>query len=184
MLKELDNTEMTSCFPVGNGGMGISLQHSGDADYSEQSLDTSLWKKSGRLQIGTGLVYCWIRLPVTGHIGFGSARIGIRVHVSDKLTAGWELDYRFLEKQGKSNPERGPQFFRMGFGYEWRTDLFMSIQIEKDSGLPVNIIGYTRIPLWGTVLFFIRNQWRMAGALYFKSGWKKNRLCIQIYTFI
>ncbi len=34
MLKELENVVMTSCFSMGNGGLGISLQHSGDAGYN------------------------------------------------------------------------------------------------------------------------------------------------------
>ena len=65
MLKELENIEMTSCFPLGNGGLGISLQHSGDAGYSEQGLELAYGIKAGRLQIGTG--FEWLMDQAAGY---------------------------------------------------------------------------------------------------------------------
>ncbi len=91
MLKELENTEMTSCFPMGNGGLGISLEHSGDAGYNEQALDLAYGIKAGRLQIGTG--FEWLMDQAAGYraVGFGSAHIGFCFHVSEKLMTGWAL---------------------------------------------------------------------------------------------
>jgi len=181
MLKELENTEMTSCIPMGNGGLGITLQHSGDAGYNEQCLALASGIKAGRLQIGTGFAY--LRNQAAGYraISFGSARVGICFHASEKLTAGWTLGLPVFGIAGKTNPERGPQFFSMGFGYEYRPDLFMSIQVEKDAGLPVNITAYTEYR-YGEQFSFAFGINSLAGSLYFKSGWKKNRLCIQVYT--
>ena len=181
MLKELENTEMTSCFPMGNGGLGFSLQHSGDAGYNEQALELAYGIKTGRLQIGTG--FTWLHDQAAGYrpVSFGSACVGICYHVSEKLTTGWSLGLPVFGIAGKSNPERGPQFFGIGFGYEYRPDLFMSVEIEKDAGLPVNIIAYTEYR-YGELFSFAFGINGLAGALYFKSGWKKNRLCIQAYT--
>ena len=81
MLKELENTEMTSCFPMGNGGLGIALQHSGDAGYREQGLGLAYGIKAGRLQIGTGFEYLMDQAAGYRAIGFGSARAGICFHV-------------------------------------------------------------------------------------------------------
>lgn len=181
MLKELTNTEMTSCFPVGNGGLGIALQHSGDADYNEQGLTLAYGIKAGRLQTGAGFAYLFDQAAGYRAIRFGSARVGICFHVSDKLTAGWGLGLPVFGIAGKTNPERGPQFFNMGFGYEYRPDLFMSVQFEKDAGLPASIIAYTEYE-YGEQFSFAFGINGLAGAVYFKSGWKKNRLSIQIYT--
>jgi hypothetical protein len=181
MLKELDNAEITSCFPVRGGGLGLALQHSGDADYREQSLALAYGIKAGRLQIGTEFNYLLDQAIGYEVNSFGDALAGICFHVSDKLTAGWVLGLPVFGIAGKTNPERGPQFFNMGFGYEWRPDLFMSIQIEKESGLPVDITVYTEYR-YGEQFFFAFGINGMAGAIYFKSGWKKNRLGIQIYS--
>jgi hypothetical protein len=181
MLKELENTEMTSSFPIGNGGLGIALQHSGDAGYNEQGLELAYGIKAGRLKIGTGFEYLHDHAAGYPGIGFGSAQLGICFHVSDKLTAGWTLGLPVFGVAGKTNPERGPQFFKMGFGYECTPDLFMSVQVEKDAGLPVSITAYTEYR-YGEQFSFAFGINGLAGALYFKSGWNKNRLCIQIYT--
>jgi hypothetical protein len=181
MLKELDITKMTVCFPLGNGGLGIALQHSGDPDYNEQSFNLSYGIKTGRLQIGTGFLYSRDQAGGYRAIGFGSACAGICFHVSEKLTTGWVLGLPVFGIGGKTNPERGPQFFTMGFGYEYRPDLFMSVQVEKNAGLPVNIIASVEYR-YGDQFSFTFGITGLAGALYFKSGWKKNHLGIQIYT--
>jgi hypothetical protein len=181
MLKELDQTHLAACFPLGNGGLGISLQQSGDADYHEQGLLLAYGLKAGRLQIGTGFTY--LRDQALGYpaVGFGSAHVGICFHVTDKLTAGWVLGLPVFGVAGKTIPERGPQFFRLGFGYEWTPDLFLSIQVEKNAGQPAHITGNIDYR-YGDQFFFAFGVDGVAGALYFKSGWRKNRLSIQIYT--
>ena len=181
MLKELENAEMTAGFPVGNGGMGVALQHSGDAGYREQGLVLAYGLKAGRLQIGTGFEYLLDQAAGYRAVRFGSAQAGICFHVSDKLTAGWVLGLPVFGIAGKTNPEKGPQFFNMGFGYEWRPDLFMSVQIEKEAGLPADIIAYTEYR-YGEQFSFAFGINGLAGAVYFKSGWKKNHLGIQIYS--
>ncbi len=43
--------------------------------------------------------------------------------------------------------------------------------------------SFPGISLWRAVLFLFGVN-SLGGALYFKSGWKKNRLCIQLYTYM
>jgi len=181
MLKELQYAALSVCLPVGGGGLGMVLEHSGDAGYREQGLGLSYGIKAGRLQIGTGFAYLLDQAAGYRATGFGLARAGICFHVSDKLTTGWVLGLPVFGIAGKASPERGPQFFNVGFGYEWRPDLFMSIQIKKDAGLPVNIIACIEYR-YGEQFFFAFGINGQAGAVYFKSGWRKNRLTVQIYS--
>jgi hypothetical protein len=183
MLKELDNYEAAASCKLGNGGLGISLKQSGDADYNEQGLELGYGKNLGRLELGIGFQY--LRDQASGYpgIGFGSSGIGIRFHVSEKLISGWELGLPVFGKAGKTNTEKAPQFFRMGFGYEWRPDLLVVLQLEKISGLPLNLIGSVEYRYEEQFIFsFGINS--LPGTLFFKSGWKKNQLCIQIYTIV
>ena len=181
MLQELQYAVLSACLPVGGGGLGMVLEHSGDAGYREQGLGLSYGIKAGRLQAGTGFEYLMNQASGYPAAAFGSARAGICFQVTDQLTAGWVLGLPVFGIAGKSNRERGPQFFNMGFGYEWRPDLFMSIQVEKESGLPVKITAYTEYH-YGDEFSFGFGINGLAGAVYFKSGWKKNRLSVQIYS--
>lgn len=181
MLKELDNYELAANFMLGNGGIGISLQQSGDVDFSEQALDLAYGKKLGRLELGIRFGYLQDKAAGYASIGFGSSGIGICFHASEKLTAGWEIGLPAFGRAGKTNTERAPQFFNMGFGYELRPDLFLAFKVEKTAGLPVNTVSYIEYR-YSEQFFFSFGINSLAGAPYFKSGWKKNRLCIQLYT--
>ncbi|HEY4935760.1 MAG TPA: hypothetical protein VII44_04235 [Puia sp.] len=181
MLKELDNYALAASCILGKGGLGISLQRSGDTDYSEQALELAYGKNLGRLEMGIRFGYLQDKAAGYRGIGFGSSGIGMRFHVSEKMITGWELGLPVFGRAGKSNPEKGPQYFRMGFGYEWRADLFLALQIIKASGLPLNVISSIEYR-YSEQFFFSFGVNSNAGSPYFKTGWKKNRLCIQIYT--
>ena len=108
-------------FRCGTEVLGIALEHSGDANYRNRVWTLAYGIKSGALQTGVG--FCIPAYQAAGYpgISFGSAGVGICFHVSDKLTAGWELGLPVFGIAGKTNPEKAPQIFRMGFGYEYRT---------------------------------------------------------------
>jgi hypothetical protein len=181
MLQELDNYKLAASFRLGNGGCGIAIQRSGDADYNELGLNLAYGKKLGRLQIGISFICLTDRVTGYKGTGFISSGIGFCFRVSEKLTTGWELGLPVSVFEGRINPEKGPQFFKMGFGYESGPDLFLSFQVEKTAGLPVNLIGYIEYR-YSEQFFLAFGMNSLAGAPYFKSGWKKNRLSIEIYT--
>ena len=68
---------MAASFLLGNGGLGMALQHSGDADYKEQSLELAYGKNLGRLQIWVSILNYQLD-QATGYqaVGFGSAAVG------------------------------------------------------------------------------------------------------------
>jgi hypothetical protein len=181
MLKELDKTGLAACMPWGKGGLGIMLQQSGDMDYNERSLQLAYGKNAGRFQIGTGFLLLNNHAAGYRSVAYGSARVGICFNISEKLTTGWDLELPVFGTAGKVNQERGPLGFSMGFGYEWTPELFISFQVEKDAGLPVNITAYTEYR-YNEQFFFAFGINGVAGAVYFKSGWKKNRFSVQLYT--
>jgi hypothetical protein len=181
MLKELNAYKISASGNIGNGGFGMALERSGDALYSEQSLDLAYGKNLGKTELGTRFGYLWDQASGYGNIGFGYCGIGMRMHVTDKLITGWELDLPVFGKAGKTNPEKGAQLFRMGFGYEAEEDLFLAIQIEKASDRSSNLSASVEYR-YGEQFFFSFGINSVEASLFFKSGWKKNQLCIQIYT--
>ena len=181
MLDELDNYEIAASCALGKAGFGMAVQYSGDMDFNEQVLQLAYGKNLGRVQLGIQFAYQEDRAAAYPTIGFGSTSIGTCFHVSEKLITGWVIGLSAGGTTGDSNPERDARFFEMGFGYEMRPDLFLAMQITKASGQPVNItcsLGYR----YGEQFFFSIGLNSDLSTPYFKSGWKKNQLCIQLYT--
>ncbi len=181
MLQELDCTTMAASINMGNGGLGVELQQYGDADYNEQSLELAYGKNLGKLRMGISFGYQIDRASGYQGVGFGSSGIGIQFQASEKLIVGWNLGLPVFGYAGKSHPETGSQSFRMGFGYEWRSDLFLAVEIEKASGIPLNVISSVEYH-YGEHFFFSFGLNSNTGSPYFKTGWKKNKLYIQVYT--
>ena len=181
LLKELGGYAFSMAVPILKSGIGLSLKQDGDPNYHEQGLELAYGKNLGVLEFG--ICFSYLRTQAIGYpgISFGSAGAGVRFHVSEKLVTGWELEVPVFPAQAKTTTEKSPQIFKMGFGYEQTPELFISIQIEKSSGLPLNIIS--------AIDYRYQDQFDFSfgvssfnGALYFKSGWKKNGLGIQLYT--
>ncbi|HSZ31853.1 MAG TPA: hypothetical protein VK772_01005 [Puia sp.] len=181
MLSELNDYTLAASGILAKGGFGISFQYNGDADYNEQSLDLAYGKNLGKMQIGIGFNYSLDKAAGYPGAGFGSSDIGMCFHVSEKLITGWVLGLPVFGSVGMTNSERGPAFFRMGFGYEWDRNLFFAIQVGKLSGFPMNTICSIEYQFNGQ-FFFSFGINSNAGSPYFKTGWKKNRLCFQLYT--
>jgi hypothetical protein len=180
-LAALDSYELASSFMLGKAGMGILLQRSGDAGYSEQTGELAYGKSLGRLELG--LRFGYLKIQITGYPtpGFGYSGAGIRFHVSENLIAGWELDLPVFGKAASIRPEKAPQIFRMGFGYEWDRDLFLSFRIEKMSDQPISLIGSIAYR-YGEQFFFSFGLNSRTGSPVFQSGWGKNQLSLQIYV--
>lgn len=181
MMKELDNEEVSAVCKAGNAGLGLALKHNGDKDYSEQAMKIAIGKNLGRLELGIQLDYLLTQAGGYQAVGFGSSGIGLRLHISEKFITGWELGLPVFGRTGKTNPEAAPRFFRMGFGYEWSNYLYLAVQIEKVSGIPLNLISSIEYR-YGEQFSFSFGMNSRESIPYFKSGWKKNGLCIQIYT--
>jgi hypothetical protein len=181
MLPELDNVQLAVSSPLEKGGLGISIQHSGDADYSELAAELGYGKNLGKVDIGVCFHYLQDQAAGYQAVGYGSSSVGIRFHVSDKFISGWEIGLPVFGQAGTIAPERAPQFYRMGFGYEYNPDLFLSVQVEKTAGLPLNTICSVEYR-YSEQFFFSFSINSLAESVFFKSGWKKNRICVQVFT--
>jgi hypothetical protein len=181
LLKELGGYAFSMAFPIMKSGIGVSLKQNGDFNYQEQGLELAYGKNLGALELGICFNYLHTKAAGYPGVNFGSAGAGIRFHVSEKLITGWELEVPVFSIQGKASPEKVPQIFRMGFGYEQAPELFLSVQVEKTSGLPLNIISVIDYHYQDRFDFSFGVS-GIGGALYFKAGWKKNGLCVQFYT--
>ena len=179
MLEGLNSYTLAVSFALGDGGCGIALQKSGDADFNEQNLALAYGKHLGKLDIGIDLEYQRDQAAGYGSVHFISSGFGIRLQVNEKLMTGWELGLPVSGMTSTVNPERAPQFFRMGLGYHLLNELFMSLQIEKQSGEPADIMGWLEYH-YGDHFIFLFGIHAATSSVYFKTGWKKSGLSIQL----
>ena len=181
MLPELGGYEMAMVLPVFQGGIGLALQYSGDAAFHEQAVQLAYGKNMGLLE--AGIHFNILRSQAQGYRGsnFLNAGIGLRFHVNDKIISGWELDLPVASFPGKASTEKAPQLFSMGIGYEPGPEWLLVLQLEKVSGVPVNIYPGIEYCYAGQFIFSF-GICSSNGALYFKSGWIKNGVSIQIYS--
>lgn len=178
MLAGLNNCSFATSFPIGRDGFGVALQQNGDDEFKEQGLELAYGKNLGKLDLGIAFNYLRDQAEGYGSAQFISTSLGLRYRVNKKLITGWDLGLDVSGKAGKTNPERAPQWFRMGFGYSMDEDLFLSLQIEKQSGLPGDFCSYIEYRYAGHLIFGagIHSD---SGSLFFKTGWRKNQLSIQ-----
>lgn len=178
MLEGLNGYAFAASFPLAGSGGGLVLQQSGDEAFKTQSLELAYGKHLGRVDMG--MTFNYLRDQASGYESaqFLSAGVGLRYRVNEKLLAGWMFGFPFVGESGKTIQEKAPQYFRMGFGYHLENDLFLSFQIEKQSGQPADFSGFIEYR-YGDEFIFSAGIHADTGSIVFKTGWKKNRLCIQ-----
>jgi hypothetical protein len=180
LLKELNEYQLAAAIATKNAGVGILFRSSGDTDYGEREFKLAYGKSLGKLELGIFFSYLIVQISGYPDHEFATSGLGIRFHVSPKLIAGWEFSLPVFGKIGEINSETGPQSLRMGLGYEVAGDVLMAFQIIKQSGTPMNFFGSLEYQYNNKFLFSFGID-SGTGSPYFKSGWKKNQLAIQIY---
>ncbi len=181
MLKELDYYRMVCSFPAGRGGMGFMFHYTGNSDYNETAFTMSYGKDLGRIALGLEFGYDIDHVAGYGNKPGGSALLGLRFHPSEKIYAGFAFSASLFGRTEKKNPEKGSGKYTMGFGYEASPLVFLSIQLEKEAGIPINIIGCIDYR-WSDQFYASLGIEGISTSPYLKAGWKKNRLTIEIFT--
>lgn len=179
MLEGLNEYTIAASFPFGAGGAGMLIHQSGDEAFHETGFKLAYGKNLGKPDIGIVFDYLRDRVAGYGSAQFISLGIALRYRVTEKFTGGWELGLPVFANAGKTSPEKAPQYFCMGFGYAPEDNLILSLRIEKPLGQPADISGWLEYRYEDHFIFSagIRS---MTGSFFLSSGWKKNRLTIQV----
>lgn len=151
LLAELNNYTAAIGIPTTSGNFGLKAVYSGFTDYNETQLGLAYGRSLGqKIDIGVQFNYHGIKV---GEYGSGSAisfEIGTLLHLSDKLNAGIQIRNPAGGKFGKEGQEKLPFVYAAGVGYDASDKFFISVEIEKEEGQPVNInagFQYKFIPL-------------------------------------
>ncbi len=181
MLRELAYFQMACSFSAGRGGMGLQFHYTGNSDYNETALAMSYGKDLGRIAIGVQFRYDFYHVAGYGNMKDASAMPGLQFHLSEKTYAGIAFNISFFQKAGNHSAEKASGIYRMGIGYEASPYVFLSMQFEKEAGIPTNIIGCVDYR-WNDQFFAAAGLASNSASPYIKAGWKKNNLVICIFT--
>jgi hypothetical protein len=181
MLKELEYYRMACSFSAGRGGIGFQFHYTGNFGYNETAFAISYGKDLGIIMLGLQFRYDIDHVAGYDNKTDGSAMLGLRFHPSEKVYAGFVFSASFFGRAGKIKSEKGSGNYNMGFGYEASSFVFLSVQMEKEAGIPLNIIGSVDYR-WSDQFYAAMGIAGISTSPYLKAGWKKNQLTIEIFT--
>lgn len=141
MLKELSLVMGAIGIPLKKGnGMGISVRRFGASSYNEMQVGWAYGKKLGS-KVDIGVQFNYNKVSVAGYEGASvlNAEIGSIWHFTDRLHGGVHLYNISGSKYGKANSQKIPAVFTTGLGYECSEFFFLSAEIAKEEGQPVNV---------------------------------------------
>ncbi|MDP4130184.1 MAG: hypothetical protein Q8918_08230 [Bacteroidota bacterium] len=181
MLKDLDFSRLACSFSAGQGGMGFLFHYTGNSDYQETAMAMSYGKNLGRISLGIQFRYDQDHIPGYSTRSDGSAMLGILFHPVEKIYAGMAFSTSLFANTAYINPEKYAGNYDMGLGYEVSPMVFLSVQLEKEAGLPMNLTGCLDYR-WSEQFYASAGVSSISGSPFIKAGWKKNQLTIEIFT--
>jgi len=151
LLQELSDYKVVFNLPVTVGAFGLFADHSGSAAYGETSLELSYGRSLGnKADIGVGFSYHMINISGYGKASAICPDIGILIHLSEKLHAGFHMSNPVAGKFGTDKQEKLASVYCFGTGYDASDKFSFYMEVEKEEDQPVNVhagFQYKIIPL-------------------------------------
>jgi hypothetical protein len=140
MLQELNFISGAVAIPMRNSGTGLTISRFGSDSYNEMQAGLAYGKKlSNKVDIGVQFNYNTVNMTGYGGTSAISIEIGTIWHFTERLHGGVHLYNPVGSKYGKSISQKIPAVYKMGLGYESGEHFFISAEIAKEEGQPVNV---------------------------------------------
>jgi hypothetical protein len=150
LLSSLNHFVAVIGLHAGHGNFGMNTGYFGFKDYNETQIGLAYAKKLGsKLDIGACFNFNSIKISGYGNSSAINGEIGILLHLTDKLHAGINVFNPAGGKFGNDFNEKLATVITVGSGYEASENFFVSTEIKKEEGLPVNVnagIQYKFLP--------------------------------------
>jgi hypothetical protein len=133
---------MAGALPTPLGNFGIQVNYSGFKNFNENKLGLAYARSLGsRVDAGIQFNYYGYSIPAYGHASAVYAEGGAILHLTGKLNAGIHVYNPFGTKLGKEGSEKLASVYKFGLGYDASEFFFVSGEIIKEEGKPVNVIA-------------------------------------------
>lgn len=150
LLTELNSYTAAIGFPTSSGNFGLKTVYNGFSDYNETQTGLAYARKLGKkIDVGVQFNYQGLRIAGYGNASAISFELGTILHLTDQLHAGIHVSNPVGGKFGKNQQEKLSSVYAVGLGYDASEKFFISAEIEKEEGQPINVnagLQYKFIP--------------------------------------
>lgn len=140
LLTELNSYTTVIGLPTSSGNFGLKAAYNGFSDYNETQIGLAYGRKLGKkIDVGVQFNYQGLRIAGYGNASAISFELGTILHLTDQLHAGVHVSNPVGGKFGKDQQEKLSSVYAVGLGYDASEKFFISAEIEKEEGQPVNV---------------------------------------------
>lgn len=128
--------------PLASGTLGLTWQQQGRKAYRESRVGLSYaMRLGGRLE--TAVQFNYNRISITG--GYGAAvavsgEVGVILHLTDRLHAGFHMNNPLGGKFGKPALEKLPSIYTAGLAWVCSDRVSLAVELQKQENLPPDLI--------------------------------------------
>ncbi|WP_143774131.1 hypothetical protein [Niastella vici] len=148
-LKALSMYMATVAMPVNRDGIGISMQYSGFSDFNESQVGLAYGKNLGRLSVGIQCNYNMVHVAGYGNDAAVGVEVGSLWQINSTLVTGIHLINPVGGHFRNHSSEKLAAVYQFGAGYDVSKQLFLSAELTKEEGQPVNVqagLQYVAVP--------------------------------------
>ncbi|MEO8861927.1 MAG: hypothetical protein ABI358_10920 [Ginsengibacter sp.] len=126
--------------PTSQGNFGIQVDYFGFKNFNESQIGLAYARSVGsRLDVGIKFNYYSFRIPLYQNSSTVNFEIGAIAHLTEKFNVGIHFYNPVGGNLSKTNNEKLSSAYKFGIGYEASEDFFLSAEIVKQEGLPINV---------------------------------------------
>lgn len=125
--------------PTKIGTVGVSVFRFGDDEFNSQMLSGMFSHQIGIVGLGLRANYLQFNIEGFGRKAIFVADIGAIAKLSDQLSFGVQVTNFSQSSLSADDQERVPTIINIGFSYEPTTDLFITLEGEKDVDLEADL---------------------------------------------
>jgi len=126
--------------PTVKGNFGIQADYFGFKNYQESQIGFAYARNLGKkLDVGIKFNYYSSRIPGYGNASALDFEIGLIAHLSEKLHTGIHVYNPVGGRFSKLDNEKLSSAYTFGMGYDASERFFVSAEIVKEEGKPVNV---------------------------------------------
>lgn len=144
LLSELNHFTAVAAMPTRSGNFGFKAKYDGFTDFNETGLGLAYARSLGK-KIDAGVQFNYKGIRIASGYGAATAisfEAGFILHITERLHAGVQASDPLGGRFGKTEEKLSSQY-SFGMGYEASEKFFVSTEIIKEEGRPVNVdIGF------------------------------------------
>ena len=138
-IKEGGHYLASLAMPLGGGGIGLSLRHSGAAGYNESEARLAYGRKlAGPLGAGAEIHYVGISMDGYGKISVPGFGLGLLFRLSETVSIGVFTRDPVGRGFGKDGLETLPAVYGLGIGFEPSDQFLFTANLQKEEGRPAD----------------------------------------------